>query len=67
MTEFKLSEKGKRVLATKTNYKEWVEEDAHFFFSDVKSLWCDKVVSGKDGRVLDTDVQKSVDSLLVKV
>jgi hypothetical protein len=67
MNEYKLSEKGKRVLAKKSNYKEWVDEDAHFFFSDVKSIWCDKVVSGKDGRVLDTDVHKSVDSLLTQV
>ena len=50
-----------------TNYKEWVIEDAHFFYIDPKSIWCDVVKSGIDGRVLDTDVHKSVDSLLEKV
>jgi hypothetical protein len=67
MHEYKLSPKGKRQLAAMTNYKEWVTEDAHFFYSDPKSLYCDVVKSGIDGRVLDTDVFKSVDSFLEKV
>tara|TARA_R110000868_G_scaffold300202_1_gene560611 strand:+ start:191 stop:433 length:243 start_codon:yes stop_codon:yes gene_type:complete len=66
-TQYKLSPKGKRSLSKKDSYKEWVTEDANFFFSDVKSIWCDVVTSGIDGRILDRDVHKSVDSFLVKV
>lgn len=67
MQEFKLSEKGKLALSKQSQYKEWVAEDAHFFFVDPTSIWCDIVRSGVDGRVLDTNVHKSVDSYLVPV
>lgn len=67
LTKFKLSEKGKRALAGKADYGQWVTEDAIFYFSDINSIWCDKVVSGKTGKVLDTNVYKSVDSHLERI
>lgn len=61
---YELSDKGKRALSKKSSYKDWVEHDALFYFTNPKGIWCDAVVSGKTGEILDRDVHKSVDSFL---
>jgi len=64
MYVYTLSEKGKKALAKRSNYKAWVEHNVEFHYKDPKSMWCDKVVSTVTGEILDKDTQKSVDSYL---